>query len=180
MIEDAYFAFQTVYIAKLFHAYDKQDNLDMNWLVNEDGWWSMVHNALQSVTNSVWITGDDAVIKYYFSDDTMMEYYRLCREYCRIFGVSLKDNPFMKQAGAYVSQMLADISGYYDWFLHTRINHKWASGIVIMHGETFDSQGYMELLEALLEIFSFYEAELSALKKSIANKENETKHKEAA
>ena len=76
--------------------------------------------------------------------------------------------------------MLQELSGNYGWTLLTRINHQWASGIVFYHDDYFDAYAYMELIEALLEIFHFYETELEALRQIISNLEPTKTKKEAA
>lgn len=174
-------AFRTVYISKLFYDYGKLDNLDTTCTVQEDFWYSMIYEALESVSGFSHFTGGDWESKYYFSDPAMLAYYRRCRDYCRLFGVSLKDNPFMQKAEDFVDNMLRNISGYYGWTLLTKINHHWASGIVFAHdNESFNADAFSELIEALLEIFSFYENELKVLEEAVSGQKNRISEKEAA
>lgn len=176
MIEYARRAFDSVYLCKLLHSYGKLDGMDLGWTVDEDLWWPMTFEALQNISGAVWVECLDMENKYYFSDPAMMEYYRLCREYCRLFGVSLKQNPFMQKAEGYVKRLLGNLYSYgYGWTLHTRINHEWASGIVFGMDDQFD--GYTNLIEALLEIFWFYETELEVLKKALSDKNEENTRK---
>ena len=179
MIEYARQAFDAVYLCKLLHHYGKLDGMDLDWTVHEDLWWHMSFEALQNVSGACWVECLDMENKYYFSDLAMMEYYRLCREYCCCFGVSLKRNPFMQKAEEYVDRLLGSLCSYgYGWTLHTRINHEWASGIVCGVEDHFSA--YMDLIEVLLRIFLFYETELEVLKQALSDKNNEKTRKEAA
>jgi len=180
LLDYARSAFHSVYLCKLFHSYGKLDALDTGWNVDEDAWWSMVYDALEATGTLVSAISDDWKTQYYLSSPEMMEYYRHCRTYCKTHGVSLKDNPFMKKAEEQVNHMLQELSGNYGWTLLTRINHQWASGIVFYHDDYFDAYAYMELIEALLEIFHFYETELEALRQIISNLEPTKTKKEAA
>lgn len=170
MIECARNAFTCVYICKLFHEYGKLDRLDNRCLVYADSWYGLVYEGLQSACDFTGFGGDDFETKIYFSDPPMMEYYRLCREYCQVYGVSLKNNPFMKKAADYVNGMMyGHITGQgYGWRLHTRINHERASGILFVYThDYFGDYELLELCEAMLEICRFYENGLKALKKAL-------------
>jgi len=179
MIEYARQAFESVYLCKLLHHYGKLDRMDLGWTVDEDLWWPLMLDALQNVSDACWVECLDMENKYYFSDPAMMEYYRLCREYCCRFGVSLKRNPFMQKAEEHVNRLLGSLCSYgYGWTLHTRINHEWASGIVLGVDDQFSA--YMALIEVLLRIFLYYETELDVLKQVLSNKDKEKTKKEAA
>jgi len=92
--------------------------------------------------------------KWYFSNKSMLEYYKLCRQYGSAHGMKLKDTPYMKRAANFVNSAM-NLGGMgYDWFLQTKVNHEWASGIVIFTDSYFNCQ--LELLEALLEIRQWY------------------------
>lgn len=179
MIEYARAAFSSVHLCKLFHHYGKLDRLDLAWTVDEDLFWCMTYEALENVSEKVWSESGDMENKFYFSDSAMMQYYRLCRNYCHLYGVSLKQNPYIQKADRYVYDKLNGLYACgYGWTLHTRINHKWASGILFCVDDNFDA--YMELIKALLEIFCFYEIELKVLKRALkVQNKNEIK-KEAA
>jgi len=167
MIEYARAAFSSVYLCRLLHQYGKLDGLDIGWTVDEEAWWPFSFEAMDKISGFVRMECLDMENKYYFSDPAMMKYYRLCRDYCRRFGVSLKRNPFMQKAEDYVDRLLGSLCSYgYGWTLHTRTNHEWASGIVLGVDDQFDS--YLDLIEALLEIFRFYETELKVLMQTIS------------
>ena len=179
MIEDAFTAFQSVYLCKLLHHYGRLDELDTGWNIGEDLYWHLQYEALGCVSDAVWLETFDAECKYYFSSRAMMEYYRLCRVYCRRLGMKLEQNPFMRDAERYIDYLLGELPSYgYGWTLLTKINHDWASGIVLGIDEQFGD--HHRLIEALLRIFEFYEAGVGSLKSAIAKlDENKTK-KEAA
>lgn len=179
MIEYAKQAFLSVQLCKVLHDYGKLDELGTGWSIEEDTWWSLTYEALNCVCGAIWMDGNEDYMqqKYYFSDPDMMEYYRHCREYCNLFGVKLKDNPYMKKAEKFVYDMLCLDTDDYGYTLHTKINHKWASGIVFVYGDYFN--GYIELVEALLLIFDFYKNELAELKSVLEAQKNNIE-KEAA
>ncbi len=92
--------------------------------------------------------------KSYFSNKSMLEYYKLCRQYGSAHGMKLKDNPYMKAAEKFVNSAL-NLGGMgYDWILQTKVNHEWASGIVFITDWNYNCS--FELLEALLEIREWY------------------------
>lgn len=88
---------------------------------------------------------------WYFSDECIMEYYRLCRVYGSAHRMKLKDNPYMREAAGFVESSMDFGSGYgYGWALQTKIGHRWASGIVFRSDGYFNAE--FQLLAALLEI----------------------------
>lgn len=107
------------------------------------------------------------VSKYYYSWNCMMQYYRLCRDYCVKFGVSLKDNPFMREAEHFVERAMLfnHNGGGYGFILQTRINHKWASGLYVTTDEYFNSE--FELVEALLMIGAWFDKGVERLKAAL-------------
>ena len=102
--------------------------------------------------------------KYYFGFTSMSEYYRLCRDYCNAHHVSLKQNPYMEQAYRFVNAAMdLDCSGGYAYTLQTKINHEWASGLVVVTDESFFRDEF-HLAEALLRINDWYTQALERLK----------------
>ena len=65
---------------------------------------------------------------------------------------------------AYYVEFAMDLNEHigYAWHLNTRINHKWASGIVLYTDENFCAE--YELLEALLSIGSWFQHHLKRLR----------------
>jgi len=183
MLDEAYSAFITVRVCKLFHDFGRLEMLETGYPVDRDFEYQMLYEALENVTDNVWVRYNDYEYeqKLYYSDPAMMEYYRLCRDYCNRFGVSLKDNPYMKSASDYVGRMLNFHKSSFMYILQTKINHEHASGIVVFYLEEYFSD-YFELAEALLYIFDFYKTEAQKLRAELAlNSDNaESKTKEAA
>ena len=103
----------------------------------------------------------------YVSFQSMVEYYRLCRQYSRVHRIRLRENPYMKDAEDYVHcAMDLDGNGGYYVHLQTKINHKWASGLVIYIDEgNFNSE--FELAEAVFEIGDYYERAVVRLRQTL-------------
>ena len=98
---------------------------------------------------------DWCVTSYYFSFQAMMDYYRLCRVYGKRRHIRLKDNPFMLEAEKFVDEAMDLGCGYYGFCLQTKVNHRWASGIVIYIDENgFNTE--FELIEAMFAIGDWY------------------------
>lgn len=114
--------------------------------------------------SALWIAGDKVsshynedwcVASYYFSYQAMMDYYRLCRVYGKRRRIRLKENPFMKKAETFVNRMMDLGYGYYAFRLQTKVNHRWASGVVIYIDENgFNAE--FEMVEAMFAIGDWY------------------------
>jgi len=167
-IYDAQNTFSIVYVYKLFHDFGRLDKLDSSCKIEGDYTWMALYEALQAVSDAVWIDYVESweLQKFYFSDPVMVEYYRLCRTHCQCFGGRLSENPYMKQAAEYVDHLLNLPYGNYGYTLQTKINHDWASGIVFYFDDYFEC--HMELIEVLLYIFDFYRTELEKLKSELS------------
>ena len=111
--------------------------------------------------------------KYYFGFQSMNEYYRLCRDYCNARHVSLKQNPYMAEARQFVNTAM-DLDGYggYGYVLHTKINHEWASGLLVIIDATCFNAEY-DLAEALLSINAWYTRGVERLKNDLAKEKKE-------
>lgn len=92
----------------------------------------------------------------YFSSEDMMDYYRLCRELSKLCNIPLKKCPYMQRAETTVREWLFQLDCYYcNYRLQTKINHKWASGIVFQYDASYFYE-YLALFSRLLYVFSFY------------------------
>lgn len=155
--------------ARLFYTYGRLDDLLSAGIKGPDsGFYEIFWDLLNAIPDFVAYdySEDYGVTKWYFSFKDMMEYYRLCRDFSRLQGVKLNDNPYMRDAQQFVEfAMKLDEYYGYGWTLHTRINHQWASGIVFRTDEYF--YGEFELLEALLSIADWYKYHLDPLRKAI-------------
>lgn len=104
--------------------------------------------------------------KWYFSNRSMGEYYRLCEEYGKRKNIKPKNNPYIKNAYYLVATVLdLEGNGGYAWNLTTATNHEWGSGIVFCHDDYFHSE--FELVEALLDIRAWYEQAVVGLRKEL-------------
>ena len=105
--------------------------------------------------------------KFYFSYRAMVEYYRLCRIHSSKHGLRLRDDPYMLDALRFVQQMFDfGYTGGYSVHLQTKINHEWASGLVIHLDDSYFTAEY-ELAEALLEIGAWYERNCMLLRETL-------------
>ena len=112
------------------------------------------------------------VNKWYFSNKSMVEYYRLCRVYGSAHGLKLKDNPYMRQAQRFIENVMDfDYCEGYSWHLNTKMNHEWASGIVFCTDCYFN--GEYRLLEALLEIGRWYEDGVKRLREVLEKEQTQ-------
>ena len=168
MIEELYEAIETIRLYKMFHDFGRADKLESGHEADRDLYWTMIHDMSLNITDKVWYSFDEsfATEKYYYSSSSMMEYYRLCREYSKKHNIPLECNPYIEKARRYAKDKFNQSLPYMDYALQTKINHDNASGIVIwIYHEYFNS--YSELMEALLHIFSSYEYELIELKAAL-------------
>lgn len=108
--------------------------------------------------------GEDETATMYFSTKNMMEYYRLCREHSKLTGIPLKDSPYMQDAATHVREQMSVPDCYYcGYYLQTKTNHEWASGIVFHYDTSYFSE-YLALFSRLLYVFEFYDCEVAALR----------------
>ena len=167
--EDIVDVLPSIYIARLFYSYGRMNDLvECGFKEADNDYYEMFWELIQTVPDFVSCDFDvvTGVTKWYFSFTDMMEYYRLCRVYSRLRGLALKENPFMTDAMRFVQEAM-DLDGYYGygWTLQTRINHRWASGIVFRVDEDFT--GEYELLEAVLSLSDWYSRHLEQLRLAI-------------
>ena len=107
------------------------------------------------------------VTKFYFSYRAMVEYYRLCRIHSSKHGLRLCDDPYMIEALRFVQGTFDfGYSGGYSVHLQTKINHEWASGLVIHLDDNYFTAEF-ELAEALLEIGAWYEENCRLLREKL-------------
>ena len=134
--------------------------------------------GLDYAAEMVWehASHDEEVRTLYFSSTDMMEYYRLCRVYGKKHGVKLSANPYMLEAKRLVDDCLDQGCPVCEYRLQTKINHKWASGIVFRMWPEFE--WHFALLTQINRVFGFYTEQLQKLKKALEMPE--TIRKEAA
>lgn len=100
---------------------------------------------------------------WYFSFYSMMQYYRLIREYGSLHSMKLSENPYIRKAEEMLSDTFYPCSqgGGMGWSYQKKIGSEWSSGIIIETDAYFNSE--YELLEALLTIDEWYKAEVLEL-----------------
>lgn len=156
----------SIAIARLFYEYGRLDAMLKAGFDSPDSEiYMMFWELIDATADFVHYDYDEGwnVAKWYFSNEDMVEYYRLCRTYSALHGMKLKDNPYMQEAQRFVETIM-DFNGQYGyaWYLCTRVNHKWASGLVFRTDEYFNAE--YDLLEALLTIGDWYTRGLKRLR----------------
>lgn len=138
----------------------------------------LIVNALHNLSEAVWSHYSDYedIHTMYFSHPAMMEYYRLCRSYGKHRGVKLRDNPYMRRAADFVQNCLHQDGCFTcDYRLQTKVNHRWASGVVFRMWPEFN--GDLALLVQMSRVFDFYEREAPRLKKELSEIEKHLSQK---
>lgn len=164
-------ALETVYLYKFLYDYGSWETFREEFSEDVDDGYEIfaVEEALFMLSEAVWrnyseYNGSETM---YFSHPDMMEYYRLCHAYGKKHGVKPADNPYMRNAAAYVRKLLHQDGCYTcSYRLQTKVNHEWASGIVFSMWPEFNGQ--LVLLILMGRIFRFYTAELEKLKAETA------------
>ena len=156
--EDITYLLPSIRIARIMYDYGKLDEMvDMGYDSADEDYYMMWYELLSLAADGIWQDYDENydVNKWYFSNRSMVEYYRLCRVYGSAHRLKLRDNPYIKEAEQFVeARMDLDDSCGYGWYLNTGVKHEWASGIVFRSDCYFNSE--LDLLEALLSIQEWY------------------------
>lgn len=103
----------------------------------------------------------------YFSDQTIMEYYRLCREDARLRKIPFEKSPLVRKAADHVREWLYEAECYYCGYeLRIDPEKQWGCGIFF---ECFTEMfwEYYPLLRRLLNALAFFKAELPALRREV-------------
>ena len=159
----------SILFARLFYTYNRLDDLlKIGYAAPNNDYYEMFWELIDLTADFVYCKWEDdyGTTKWYFSYEAMMEYYRLCRTYCSLYGVKLRDNPYLQEAERFVENAMDFTGAYgYAWYLCTKVNHRWASGIVFHIDENFDAE--YDLLEALLSIGSWYKYGVERLRDAV-------------
>jgi len=162
-------ALDNVYLHKVLHDRGMTVDFPAPEYVDDDIWEYMdiIFHTLHSLSDAIWsrVSEKNDVETLYFSHPAIMEYYRLCREYGKLTGESLRENPYMRHAAEFVRSKLQQGCYSCDYRLQTKVNHKWASGIVFRMWPEFN--GLFALMVLMSRIFDFYEKEVVKLKAEI-------------
>lgn len=160
------YALETIRAAHLFYEYGKLDRLlEIGITHSADDLFEIYLGLLEAATDYMdeKCNNDYEVNHWYFSFRSMVRYYRLCRDYSTLFGVKLRDNPYVRKAEAALADAFYDCScnGGLGWGYQMKISSKWSSGIIVETDCYFNSE--YALLEALLAIDAWYTEEAQKL-----------------
>ena len=131
---------QTVRAARMFYEYGKLDRLlECDITTSSDDLYEVYYELLIAATDYMdqKFNEDYEYDHWYFSFRSMMQYYRLTREYGSLHGMKLSENPYVK------------------------ISSEWSSGLIVETDGSFHYE--IDLLEALLSIDAWYTEEVQKL-----------------
>ena len=157
---------QTISIARLFYEYGKLDRLlERGITISSDDLYEIYYELLIAATDYTDQKYDESYEcdHWYFSFRSMMQYYRLIREYGSLHSMRLSENPYVKKAEQKLAAELysCGCSGGMGWGYQMKISSKWSSGVMVETDCYF--HGEYELLEALLAIDAWYTDEVQKL-----------------
>ena len=99
--EEIAYAVETIRAAHLFYEYGKLDRLlEIGVTHSEDDLFEIYYDLLAAATDYMdeKFNDDYEVNHWYFSFRSMMQYYRLIREYGSLHSMRLSENPYVKKA----------------------------------------------------------------------------------
>ena len=164
--ESACRSLQTVRIACLFYEHGKLDRLLEQSITNSEyDLYEIYYELLYAACNYASFGYNEEYERshWYFSFRSMMQYYRLVREYGSLHSMKLSENPYIMNAERMLSAELFECScdGGMGWGYQMKISSKWSSGVMVETDCYF--HGEYELLEALLAIDAWYTEEVRKL-----------------
>lgn len=157
---------QTVRAARMFYEYGKLDRLlERDITTSSDDLYEVYYELLIAATDYMdqKFNEDYEYDHWYFSFRSMMQYYRLVREYGSLHSMKLSENPYIMNAERMLSAELFECScdGGMGWGYQKKISSEWSSGLIVETDEYFNSE--YRLLEALLAIDEWYTDEVQKL-----------------
>ena len=157
---------QTVRMAYLFYEHGKLDRLlEQNITNSEYDLYEIYYELLYAACDYASFGYNEEYERshWYFSFRSMMQYYRLVREYGSLHSMKLSENPYIMNAERMLSAELFECScdGGMGWGYQKKISSEWSSGLIV------ETDGYfhyeLDLLEALLAIDAWYTEEMQKL-----------------
>lgn len=110
---------------------------------------------------------EQGISTMYFSDQTIMEYYRLCREEARLKNFSFWRSSYVRQAERNVQRWLDAPDCYYcDYQLRVDLEEQWGCGIVFLYDPDYFNDFY-PLVYNMLGALNFYKESLPALRREV-------------
>ena len=157
---------QTISMARLFYEYGKLNRLlERGITTSSDDLYEIYYELLIAATDYMDEKYNESYEydHWYFSFRSMMQYYRLIREYGSLHSMKLSENPYIRKAEEMLSDTFYPCSqgGGMGWSYQKKISSEWSSGIIVEIDAYFNSE--YELLEALLTIDEWYKAEVLEL-----------------
>ena len=157
---------QTVRAARMFYEYGKLDRLlERGITTSSDDLYEIYYELLIAATDYMDQKYNESYEcdHWYFSFRSMMQYYRLVREYGSLHSMKLSENPYIRNAERMLSTELYECGcdGGMGWSYQKKISSEWSSGLIVETDEYFSSE--YRLLEALLAIDEWYTDEVQKL-----------------
>jgi len=110
---------------------------------------------------------DEDISTMFFSDQSIMEYYRLCQEETRIKKIRFEESVHVYKAAERVRGWLEAPGCYYcDYRLEIKPAEQWGCGILFLYDPNYFYEFY-PLLYNMLGALSFYKESLPALRREV-------------
>ena len=157
---------QTISIARLFYEYGKLDRLlERGITISSDDLYEIYYELLIAATDYTDQKYDESYEcdHWYFSFRSMMQYYRLIREYGGLHSMKLSENSYIQKAEEMLSAAFYSccLNGGMGWSYQKKIGAEWSSGLIVETDGSFHYE--IDLLEALLSIDAWYTEEVQKL-----------------
>ena len=157
---------QTVRAARMFYEYGKLDRLlERDITTSSDDLYEVYYDLLIAATDYMdqKFNEDYEYDHWYFSFRSMMQYYRLIREYGSLHSIKLSENPYIQKAERMLSAAFYPccLGGGMSWGYQKKISAEWSSGLIVETDGSFHYE--IDLLEALLSIDAWYTEEVQKL-----------------
>lgn len=144
-------------------------NILEEYSIDCDGeYWVSIY-ALENLCDHVENDYDEQeeIVTMYFSDRTVMEYYRLCQDEARLTQVPFSETPSVKQAEENVRKCLDVPECYYcGYWLRVEPEEEWGYGIVFEYDASYFYEFYA-LLSRMVQVLVFYRENLPALRREV-------------
>ena len=166
--------FEAIQIAKSFYDHGRFDaftNAFPRHILREDSFYEFIDTAMDIVSdfhrfNQKQDPEYDMISYYhYFSSENMTTYFRLCRQYESPLSMKPEENPFWRDAETCMTKTFWLNSYSYNWDWKEKTGKKYSSGIIFAHDDEFND--YIGLIDGLLDIFTFFDQNLCALKEAL-------------
>jgi ferredoxin-thioredoxin reductase catalytic subunit len=180
--EDMYRPLLMVYTAKLMVDYGKKAEFQRRlsgYILDNNSYYDALWEALPYACNETFhkYYENSQVERFWFFDEAMIDFYKLCLVYNERYGIALnKDpnlNPYYKAATAFVREQL-DFGAYTcDCTLYTDVTRKGRCRIVFVYDCYFD--GLFHLLRGVYTVFGYYRQKAKELRKLLYENKKQRK-----